>query len=466
MSKRSRLQDILKLKKLIENRNTKAHFLGVGGVGMYSLFEILELKGIKSTGSDRSEGELFKILQKEKKSVKIGDCSEFINECDLLVHSHAISYDNKELRLASELDKEICTRDRLLGALVLDYEKAIGVCGTHGKSTVTAITHHIFKSLGMDSDCICGASLSKDGKPYEYNNSKTLIYEACEYKDSFLSFFPDFNIFLNLELDHTDYFSDIEALKASFLSAMNNCQVAIVNSDDENLISVSQRTEATVISIGQSKKADYRLVSYEKDNGFYKYEILERDGKKNNVKLGIPGFFNVYNSLCAYAACREWGLDGEGIAEAISSFPGIPRRLEYIGKYRGRAVYYDYAHHPREIAVGIETVEAITGQSPMVIFRPHTYSRTSAFFSDFVNSLSLAKRVLLLDIDGIREENKYGVTSLLLAEKMGEVATRVTNNDVFEHINSSNLPILLMGAADVSCIKEGLIKNGKEKLDY
>ena len=237
----------------------------------------------------------------------------------------------------------------------------------------------------------------------------------------------------------------------------------MINADDANLRSLIPFIDSDIITFGSDISAKYRLCDISENDGKYSFSVCEDGGRVTKIALKILGDFNVYNALAVFSAASEMGVDREKIKAGIESFLGIARRLEYLGKYKSHPVYYDYAHHPAEISGGIKAIAKKHGDAPIVIFRPHTYSRTDALFDEFVYSLSLAKRALILDIDGIREENASGVSSLKLAEKIGKSATRVTKCDFFDYIDTSNSPIIIMGAADISFVKEGMLNYEKGK---
>lgn len=463
MSKRALNQDVQNILGLINKKGLRVHFIGVGGVGMYSLFEILKKRGAIVSGSDRAENAYVKRLISDGERVVVGHNLSLVANADLVVYTHAISDADEELALAKRLGKPTATRAVLLGAVISLYELKMGISGTHGKSTVTAMINHVIGASDISCDCICGADLGEGRGPFVINDSRALVYESCEYKDSFLNFYPDYAVFLNLELDHPDYFKGIEDIKHSFLRAMNNSLNVIVNADDENLFEISKKTVANPILVGRGDGCCYRLLKILENNGKCSFWVLENGGRVTKISLNLFGSFNVYNALCAYSLCREIGIEADRVKTGLESFTAIPRRLEYIGKYKNHKLYYDYAHHPTEIKASIKAIENAEGVKPCVIFRPHTYSRTETLFAEFCDSLSLADKALLLDIDGVREENKSGISSSALAEKIGDTATRVTKNDVLTHIDDNGSPIILMGAADLGEIKEMLLKNGKEK---
>ena len=456
-------QEVEDIGKLLKKTDLRVHFTGVGGVGMYSLYENLRMRGFAVSGSDRGENEYVKRLILRGEKIKVGHRYDNPSECELLIYNHAIDKNNPELLYAREKGIKTATRAALLGAVIGEYKRSVGVSGTHGKSTVTAMLFHVLSFADIGCDVISGASLFENAEPYSFCGSDTVIYEACEYKDSFLRFFPEYSIFLNLEYDHADYFKSIEDLKASFIRAGGLAKHLIINADDANLRSLIPFIDSDIITFGSDISAKYRLCDISENDGKYSFSVRESGGRVTKIALNILGDFNVYNALAAFSLCSEIGIDREKIKAALESFFGIARRLEYLCEYKGHSVYYDYAHHPSEISGGIKAIAQKHKDAPIVIFRPHTYSRTDALFDEFAASLSGAKRALILDIDGVREENKSGISSSKIAEKIGKSATRVTKYDFLDYIDGSGSPIIIMGAADVSFVKEGIMNYEKGK---
>jgi UDP-N-acetylmuramate--alanine ligase len=449
LHKNALYKTLKELGHVIRQGGKNIHFIGVGGAGMYPLFYAVRSLSNKVTGSDTGDGELLLKLLSRGEEVYRRHAPENLIGKDIVVYTSAVKEDNAELVYAREHKIPAISRAELLGALITAYSTSIGVSGTHGKSTVTAMLYHVLKGAGQPIDAISGANLFSENEPYALsNNSTKLVYEACEYRDSFLNFFPKLALFLNLELEHTDYFKNLESLEKSFLSAMNNCDTAIVNADCESLYRLSQKTQAKIVLAGSASYCKYRLAQISKNSGKYSFSVVEDGGRVTKIALNIYGKFNVYNALLAFAAAREAGVDADRAKYFTEEFSGIARRLEYIGKYENHRVYYDYAHHPREISEGIRAITERDG-SPIVIFRPHTFSRTQSLLLDFAKALRMSKRALLLDIDGIREENDTGISSEILSKETGNGAIRVTKNELLDHIDASNSPIIVMGAADM-----------------
>lgn len=324
----------------------KIHFSGIGGVGMYSLARLSLEQGYCISGSDLRSNSFTEDLCSRGATVHIGHLSSNIVDQNILVYSLSIAGDNPELTKARKLGIPTLTRAEYMAKLMEPYRNHIAVSGSHGKSTVTSMLYHIFRSLRLFPTVIAGVPI-EGGLPIALGGLDYLIYEACEYKDSFLKFSPTSVTVTNLELDHTDYFKSLDAIKASFLKSINSAdRFAVINTDDPNLYSMLDSFEPEIITVGAYGESDlkYELTSF--DKGKMGYTIRYLNKYVGDYSIIIPGYFNVSNAAVAIATAYGYGIPLSDSARALESFKGAPRRMEHIG-YRGsRPVYYDYAHHP------------------------------------------------------------------------------------------------------------------------
>lgn len=460
VSARDRKMPREKVWRIIRSDKTRIHFIGAFGASVRSLIKLTRAYGTNVSGSDRDmNAKAYEELTSLGADIHVGHAKENVEGVSLVVYSHAIHEDNPELIRARELEIPAISRAEYLGVLMSDYSSRIGVSGTHGKSTTTAILDAIFSKSTISPTVLSGSTLPS-GSEMRLGERSLMIYEACEYKDSFLQFSPSIAIALNLELDHTDYFKDISELRESFRRAMSHAsRCAIVNYDDENLNKIIPGIKSRVVTFGQRVLADYRYSV----TGFlplgYEFDILKHGSKIGSFKLSVPGIYNVVNATAAIVAALEYGIDINIIKEAVESFGGLPRRLEHVGDFGGRVVYYDYAHHPTEIASVINTVKMLTHDRVTVIFKPHTYSRTKSLWEDFRRALMLADRVVLGDIYPAREEPIEGISSSRLAFEIGDSAIYCADSQIVDVVNTETVgAIIVMGAADMEHIKNALIK--------
>jgi UDP-N-acetylmuramate--alanine ligase len=445
----------LKNGRTYEKNNYNIHFIGAGGVGMYSLIVLASSLGFSVTGSDREEGEYAKHLLSLGYRIRIGHSEENVKNASLAVYSLAIAEDNPELRYAREKGIPRFSRPEFLGALMRIFKRRIGVSGSHGKTTTTAMLDKIYSEASLLPTTLSGSVLPLHNSPLRLGGRDFLIYEACEYKDAFLSFCPSVSIFTNLELDHVDYFKSESEIINSFAKAASLPEYSVINCDSEMLLSAAEKSGGKFIGYGECERAEYKIRNVVGAAGIYSFDIEREKKKLLSVKLGIPGRFNVYNAAAAAVTALVEGIDKKTIEKALSEFKLPPRRLEKIGKYKGSDVYYDYAHHPTEIEKTINTLREITKERITVIFKPHTYSRTAGFFDEFARALSLADRILICDVAAIREKEISGITSEKLAEAIGEAATRVEEKGIKEHIPDG--VVVVMGAAELKPVCDEIL---------
>lgn len=447
-----------KIRSLTENPSAVIHFIGVGGVSMYSLARLTMHIGATVTGSDRESTDRTRALSLIGAKIIIGHAAENVIGASLAVYSHAISEDNPELVRARELGIPAVSRAEYMAAMMIGYDGRIGVSGSHGKSTTVAMLDAIFTYAGSEPSVLSGAELPI-GEPLKIGKESLMIYEACEYKDSFLKFSPTVAIGLNLELDHTDYFESLSAIKESFKRALSRAsRFSVVNGDDENLRTIIKQIRGKVITFGQGSSCDYRysIVGF-RERGF-EFTISKFGNEIGRFILNIPGAFNVANATAAIVTALEYGIDVDTVSEAISQFLGIPRRLERAGMRYTRQVYYDYAHHPTEIAASINAVKMLTHDFVTVIFKPHTYSRTASLWDDMKTALSLAEHVILTPIYPAREKEIEGISSKRLAREIGSRAHFCEDDEVLRYLDLyTHGTVIVMGAGNMENIKKDVL---------
>lgn len=441
------------------SREGRTHFVGIGGVSMYSLASLALLSGRLVSGSDKERSERTDRLSALGAEIHIGHSRENVDGASLVVYSHAIGQDNPELAAAREKNIVTVNRAEYMGAEMTGYTGRIGVSGSHGKSTTVAMLDAIFCSAGADPTVLSGGGLNT-ADSFRYGSKGTLIYEACEYRDSFLRFLPSVAVALNLELDHIDYFPDISALRASFLQALCRADdFVVVNGDDENLRLIMPKITRRCVSFGRSRENLYRydITSYEEGN--FAFDLYKFGSKIGSLALKIPGVFNLHNATAAAVTALELGIDIDVIRDALATFRGIPRRLEYLGEIYGRPIYYDYAHHPTEIRASITALRGLTHMGITVLFRPHTFSRTEGLWDELCSALSLADHTVVCDIFAAREEPIIGITAENLAGAIGKGAVYCPDALCVEYIlKNTKGAIVLMGAGDLSEIKNHLTR--------
>jgi len=437
---------------ICEKRRAGIHFVGAGGVGMFSLAALMLERGFSVTGSDARRSALTDELISRGADIRIGAAPELSALSDLTVYTLAVSEDHPDLMAAQERGIPTASRAELLGSLMLDYGMRLGVSGSHGKSTVTAMIDSIVRASGKHPTTVIGASLCDTGLPFRTGERECLVYEACEYKDSFLRFSPTAAVYTSLEYDHTDYFKTFDSLVASFRQSASACPLPVLNSDDAQLLEIARGLKSGCITYGEGK-GDVSAELVRREMGCYSLKIRHGSGVIPEILLKIPGRHNARNALSAAALALSVGIGEEAVTAGLSGFSGLCRRMELIGGVNGSPVYYDYAHHPTEISATIRALREACSLPVTVIFKPHTFSRTRAFLSEFASALSLADRVLLLEVDPVREKIDKRVSSSVLAARIGDRASLVSPCDAARLALSGGLSaVVLMGAADTSYV--------------
>ena len=461
MSKFNSFFGFEKIGEVFYKERARIHFSGVGGVGMYSLFRLCALSGKRTSGSDREISERAEKLIKEGCDVKKAPYLSAVSNADMVVYSLALDEMDAEIKCAEEMGKPVVSRAEFLGFLASSYENKISVSGSHGKSSTTALLGAALEKAGFCPTVVCGASLPS-GEPFVFGKKDYIVMEACEYKDSFLSLHPDFAVFLNLELDHTDYFKTLDDIKRSFLASIKSARVNLVNSDDENLADITKDL-CGIYTFGINAPADYRAVNLLKKDARYSFTVEYKGISVAEVSLSVYGIHSVYNALAAFSMAHILGADPKLSAEAISTYSGIERRFEIIkNRENGAPIIYDYAHHPSEIKATLSAMRDLWQGDFSVVFKPHTYTRTKDLFEELVIALADAPRVYISEIDGIREKAIEGVSAASLAKATGANAKALSDEEIIERIKSEEGAVLIMGASPLEKIKSAVTRENKK----
>ncbi len=444
------------------------YFIGIGGISMSGLANILMHNGFKVWGSDRDRSEQTQNLEKNGIKVLYGHSFDNITEdIDIVVHTAAISRDNPELIRARELNIPIITRATLLGAIMDNYDESIAVSGTHGKTTTTSMISQILLKYTDPTVTIGGVLPSINSNVY-VGNSDIFVAEACEYTNSFHSFFPKYNIMLNIEEDHPDFFKDLQAVRDSFSIFAKNTKpggTIFIHSSIENPEEIVSVPDVSVFTFGLNK-GDLTASCIESKNGKSLFVPVLHGKPLDPIELNVPGPVNIENALAAIALCLELNVPYSIIQEGLLAFRGTHRRFEYNGSLNNAQIYNDYAHHPTEIAACIMAAREYFPKRLWVLFQPHTYSRTKALFDDFVNSLAMADKVILADIYAARESDNQGVSSEELVkalENKGVCAKYIDSNEKIVQFFKDNLVnddmLIIMGAGNIYLLANELVEN-------
>jgi len=455
------------MNKITLNDIKKVHFIGIGGISMSGLAQTLQANGVIVTGSDISESSLTCHLESVGISVSIGhDAKNVPNDCQLVIYTAALSDDNPELLHARNYGIRVIDRAELLGIIMDYYKRAVGVSGTHGKTTTTSLISEFLLDANYDPTLNVGGILGSIDSNFRIGKSDYFVAEACEYFDSFAKFYPYIGVILNIDNDHTDYFKSEEQLRSSFKKFTQNISsdgFLIINTSVRDLDNFCKSLECNVITYGAG--GDYNAVNIEyTTEGKSNFDIYYKSELVIQISLNLPGGHNVENCLAAFAVGRALGVPDEVMRNSFANFSGAKRRFETKGFLGGVHIIDDYAHHPTEIDATLSAAKKCKHEKICTVFQPHTFSRTKAFFDGFAETLAKSDVVVLLDIYSAREVNDGSIHSKDLAEKITELGTECHYFDSFsgaEAFLASTCKdgdmLITMGAGDVFKLGENLL---------
>ena len=436
------------------------HLVGIGGVSMRPLGLVLKGMGMKVTGSDMSASDGTRELEAKGIPVTIGHNAGNIQGADCIIRTAAAHNDNPEIAAARASGIPVFERAQAWGEIMRSYKNAVCVSGTHGKTTTTSMLTHILMEADLDPTVMIGGYLPLLHASHRVGHGDTILLESCEYCDSFLNFFPTLALVLNVEEDHLDYFKDLADIQKSFHKFAEMATFGVVaNGDDPHTVQALEGIDYVTFGLGDGNRIhaanmcpDWRHFDVLCDGEFYCH-----------LDMGVLGRHNAMNALAASAAAWMMGIPGQAVSRGLVSFHGAGRRMEFKGKFHGADVYDDYAHHPDEVAATISAVrDAMPGRRLVLAFQPHTYSRTSALFDDFVRELSRADVLVLAEIYAARERNTIGISSADVAEKIPGAVFCETLPEVTEYLRQNVREgdvVLTMGAGDIFRAGEALLKS-------
>lgn len=451
------------------NKPIHVHFIGIGGISMSGLAEILLKENFQISGSDAKTSDIVDNLISMGAIVNIGQCAANISDdIDLVVYTAAIHEDNDEFAACVAKNIPMITRAQLLGQIMNNYKYSVAVSGTHGKTTTTSMLSQIFMEADVDPTISVGGILDSIGGNIRVGQSEYFVTEACEYTNSFHAFFPYISIILNVDADHLDFFSGIDEIIESFHTFAGNLPnngILVVNGDMDCLPRVTKDIKANIITFGLNANNKYTAIDLEADeNGHMNYTLVVDGASQERVHLNIGGTHNVMNSLSVIAVADSLGIDREFALAGLACFGGAHRRFELKGTLGNVTVIDDYAHHPTEIKATLTTATNTPHNELWVVFQPHTYTRTKALFDEFADALKGFDHVIVVDIYAAREKDTGLVHAKDLAAKIKEFGTDARYFSSFDAVENylllnckKNDLLITMGAGDVYLIGEELL---------
>ena len=486
--------------KIDFNHPSSIYFVGIGGISMSGLAEILADAGFRVSGSDRVKSALTENLTQKGITVFYGQRAENITEdIDCVVFTSAVHEDNPEYIATVEKNIPYLSRAQLLGQLMKNYKTPIAISGTHGKTTTTSMVSEILLKADTDPTLSIGGILKTIGGNIRVGKTDLFVTEACEYTNSFLSFSPKIGIILNIEEDHLDFFKDLADIRHSFhefakLLPEDGC--LIINGDIPNYDEITDGLSCRVVTYSSSHSnsgsdsstgsnsyscnsgadacdiqtangtmTDYYISDLRFDEmGHSHFTLHDVNGTTCEFELQVPGEHNVSNAMAAIALADLLDIDRHITAQALLGFNGTDRRFEYKGTIGGVTIVDDYAHHPTEITATLTAARNYPHKTLWCVFQPHTFTRTKAFMADFAKALSLADKVVLADIYAARETDRLGISSETLQKEIEALGHECFYFPTFDEIENFLLEncingdlLITMGAGDVLKIGENLL---------
>lgn len=444
-------------------------FIGIGGISMSALAELMLYKGYKVYGSDRMPSINTEKLEKNGATIYYEHKKEHIENMDLVIFTDAISFDNEEYMAAVKEKIDLVDRATFLGAIMKNYKKSIAVSGTHGKTTTTSMITEIIKDLDLNPTIMLGGQLKDIDGNIKIGDENLFLTEACEYKANILKYFPTTEIILNIDEDHLDYFDNIDHIIRTFKGYVDNLHAddyVILNVDDENVDTLFPIDNCKVFTFGIKNDADLRAKNIDfSEDGFPTYDLYLRGEKICHVELSVLGRHNVLNSLAAIAATYVNNVPIEDAIIGLKNYKGVERRLEEKGYYKGTKIMDDYAHHPTEIKSSIHAIKNACKGKLYTIFQPHTYTRTKLLLDAFANSFDESDVIIITDIYAAREKDYGDIHSKTLRNAISDHRDNAFYISGFEDIVKfikENIKkddvVVTMGAGDVYKIGEMILE--------
>lgn len=446
------------------NQYKSIYFIGIGGISMSGLAEVLNKDGKKISGSDQTLSPITKKLEELGITIYEGHHAENITEnLELVVYTAAIKADNPEYQRAIELNIPMIDRAQLLGMIMDRYPISLGVAGTHGKTTTTSMLSYIMLEAELDPTISVGAILKGIDGNFRIGHSDYFITEACEYSNSFLQFHPNINVVLNIEEDHLDFFKDIHEIRKSFKHYLENTKpggLIVLNDSIEAIDELLSEVNCSYVTVGKQKTSTYSYENPVFDSlGHGSFDLLHEGIFVDRIHLNVTGYHNIENALAAIASSLFMKLSLDTIKQGLLKFGGADRRFEIKGVTNGVTVIDDYAHHPTEIKTTLEAVKHIDHNALWLVFQPHTYTRTKSLFNEFVDALKDVDHLIITDIYAAREIDPGDIHSKMLVESLSKFGKEIVYIADFENICAylkahciPNDMLITMGAGNVNSI--------------
>lgn len=459
------------MENIRDYQGKRIHMIGIGGSSMSGLAEMLLKEGYTVTGSDNANSHAVERLRGMGISVQVGHARENVQGADLLVFSAAISPENPERQEAARLSIPQMERSTLLGQLMQGHDRAICVCGAHGKTTTSSMIAYALLECGMDPTVHIGGRLDALGGGSRIGKKDVFVAEACEFHGSFLEMRPTQAVVLNIDADHLDYYRDIDHIEAAFgqfLSLLPADGLALGWGGDERIMRLFSGLKCETRRFGLGEENDYYPVGLTYDEtGCPRYDVGFRGGILGRIELRVAGKFNVINSLAAFASAHCAGADAEMAAQALSRFGGVHRRFEFTGLIDGAKMYHDYGHNPAEMRAALSVARMQHPRRLWAVMQPHTYSRVKGLFQDYLTCTQEADFTLVTDIFAAREKDPGDIRAEMVVEGMRAHGIQAVHTPTFDdtekylraHWQPGDL-VLTMGCGNINLLNEQMQLHG------
>lgn len=452
----------------MERKIRRIHFVGIGGIGMSGIAEVLLNLGYEISGSDIAPSDTTGRLDDLGVAIHTGHAAKNIGNADVVVTSTAIRPENEEVIEAHRKNIPVIPRAEMLAEL-LKMKFSIAVSGSHGKTTTTSMVAAVLAHGGLDPTMVIGGKLASIGGNAKLGDGEVIVAEADESDGSFLTLNPCIAVITNIDKEHLDYYRNLKDIREAFLKFANIVPfygATVLCVDDLNVRKIIPRIKRRFITYGIARDADYRVKDITFSGGSSIFSLYERNILLGTVKLRVPGTFNVYNSLAAVAAARELNIPFPVIKEGLRNFSGVHRRLEVKGKKNDVTVVDDYGHHPTEIKATLSAVRQIWSGRIIVVFQPHRYTRTQTLFHEFLTAFYHADILIITDIYAASEAPVPGVTAEKLCQEIKKSSKKDVRHfsnfdDIVDYLLRTARPsdvILTQGAGNVWTIGEKFLK--------
>jgi UDP-N-acetylmuramate--alanine ligase len=460
------------LKYGMKRRVKRIHFVGIGGIGMSGIAEVLLNLGYRVAGSDLAESETTLRLRRSGAEIVIGHRAENLRDADVVVTSSAVRPENPEVAAAHARAIPVIPRAEMLAEL-MRMKYGVAVAGTHGKTTTTSLIATVLAYGGLDPTAVIGGKLNIFGSNAKLGQGELLVAEADESDGSFLKLSPTIAIVTNIDPEHLDHYRNLEEIQAAFLEFINKVPfygLAVLCLDHENVQALIPQVKKRYVTYGLSTQANYRADGISFQGVMTSFRAFENGRELGRVSIQMPGLHSVYNALATVATARELDLDFGVAQEALRSFSGVQRRFQIRGEWGGIMVVDDYGHHPAEIKATLSAAQSGWGRRTVVVFQPHRYTRTRDLLREFFTAFNQADVLFLLDIypagedpiPGVKAESLYegikghGHKDVILADRkeiLEQLLPRLKKGDL----------VITLGAGDVWKIGEALAEELKRR---